>query len=337
MKIKYRKLEEYIAVDLDQLRPKGSYKKLIEKRTHSIDSLVSKYGKIPNDLLKSRSCPTCGSRNFTLELHKDHMDIVKCDNCTLVYTNPIFDDEHYKSTYSSEDYQKIVKDLGEESHNYRVNRFGKERVEILSRFLDGKNEIRYLDVGCSTGFVVEAAKDAGWIAKGIDLNPSAIDFGKSRGLDLTTASLDETSFEKESFDVISLFDVLEHLTNPKEIINQAQSYLADEGLLFIYVPNWDSASKMIMNEDAHFIWPTHHLNYYTPKTLSDFLERQDFIVEFMSTEGLDIVDYIWREEEVEENDVTALKKISDKLQFFINAGGYGKNLRMIVRKTKPKE
>ena len=337
MKIKYRKLEEYIAVDLDQLRPKGSYKKLIEKRTHSIDSLVSKYGKIPNDLLKSRSCPTCGSSNFTLELHKDHMDIVKCDNCTLVYTNPIFDDEHYKSTYSSEDYQKIVKDLGEESHNYRLNRFGKERVEILSRFLDSKNEIRYLDVGCSTGFVVEAAKDAGWIAKGIDLNPSAIDFGKSRGLDLTNASLDETSFEKKSFDVISLFDVLEHLTNPKEIINQAQSYLADEGLLFIYVPNWDSASRMIMNEDAHFIWPTHHLNYYTPKTLSDLLERQNFNIEFMSTEGLDIVDYIWREEEVEENDVTALKKISDKLQFFINAGGYGKNLRMIARKTKPKE
>ena len=334
MKIPYRKFEEYISVDMEELRPKGSYKKLIEKRTHSIDSLILKYGKIPSDLLIVRNCPTCDSSNFTLELQKDHMDIVQCSNCSLVYTNPIFDDEHYKSTYSSEDYQKIVKDLGEESHNYRVRRFGKERVDILSNFLDHKDEIRYLDVGCSTGFVVEAAKDAGWIAKGIDLNPSAIDFGKSRGLDLTNASLDETSFEKESFDVISLFDVLEHLTNPKEIINQAQSYLADEGLLFIYVPNWDSASRMIMNEDAHFIWPTHHLNYYTPNTLRDFLERQDFIVEFVSTEGLDIVDYIWREEEVEENDVTALKKISDKLQFFINAGGYGKNLRMIVRKNK---
>ena len=49
MKIPYRKLEEYLEVDIESLRPKGSYKKLIKKRTHSIDSLIKEYGKKPSN------------------------------------------------------------------------------------------------------------------------------------------------------------------------------------------------------------------------------------------------------------------------------------------------
>ena len=73
---------------------------------------------------------------------------------------------------------------------------------------------RYLDVGCSTGFVVEAARDRGWDATGIDLNPSAVEFGRSRGLDLRTVALEDAGFAAGSFDAISLFDVLEHLLDP---------------------------------------------------------------------------------------------------------------------------
>jgi len=332
MKIPYRKLDEYIPIEMDELRPKGSYKKLIEKRTHSIDNLIKKYNKIPEDLLTLRKCPSCETTAFSRILKKDHMDIVQCDQCSLVYTNPVFNEEHYKTTYKSEDYQEIVKDLGEESHDYRVRRFGSERIKIMSQFNKNQKPIRYLDVGCSTGFVVEAAKNEGWDAVGIDLNPSAIEFGQSRGLDLRNNSLDQISFSENYFDVISLFDVLEHLTNPKDIISQALYYLKNDGLIFLYVPNWDSASRFLMGENAHFIWPTHHLNYYTPQTIISFLKIFDLKIEYLVTEGLDIVDYIWREEEIQNNNVEALKKITDKLQFFINAGCYGKNLRVIVRK-----
>ena len=65
MKIPYRELEEYLDVDIDLLRPKGSYKKLIQKRTHSINDLIIKYGKIPDELLINRKCPTC---DFTYRL-----------------------------------------------------------------------------------------------------------------------------------------------------------------------------------------------------------------------------------------------------------------------------
>ena len=83
---------------------------------------------------------------------------------------------------------------GIKSHDYRVERFGVERVALMARASARGRAPRYLDVGCSTGFVVEAARDAGWDAIGIDLNPSAIEFGRARGLDLRTVALEDAGF-----------------------------------------------------------------------------------------------------------------------------------------------
>ena len=214
---------------------------------------------------------------------------------------------------------------------YRVDRFGNERVSILERFIEGKSDVNYLDVGCGTGFVVEAANNAGWTSKGIDLNPSTIDFGKNRGLNLENISFFDKSLDDSRFDVISMFEVLEHVVNPVDFVNRASDLLTDNGLLFIYVPNYESASRMLMGLDAHFIWPTHHLTYFDPQTLSSFIESREFNIELINTEGLDIADYIWYCNS-KGQDTSQIEKISDILQFTVNAGCYGKNLRLVARK-----
>jgi CMP-N,N'-diacetyllegionaminic acid synthase len=335
MRIPYRRATEYQPVDIAKLRPGGSYKSLIEKRTHPIDDLVARFGRIPDELLTARPCPTCGATNSRLELDKDHMRIVRCAACDLVYVNPTFDETHYKSVYASQAYQDIVRDLGINSHEYRVSRFGTERVGMMSQFLrvPAGRAPRFLDVGCSTGFVVEAAKTAGWEAIGIDLNPSAIEYGQSRGLDLRTVALEAGGFAPGSFDAVGLFDVVEHLLDPGRTVRAAVDLLAPDGILFLYVPNYDSASRLLMGANAHFIWPTHHLNYYTPSTIGDFLRRHRLVPELIVTEGLDLQDYLWYRREVLNKQDDGLEEIADLLQFFINAGCYGKNLRVIARRS----
>lgn len=334
MRIPYRHISEYQPVDIAKLRPGASYKSLIEKRTHPIAALIARFGKIPDELLTPRPCPTCGANAEKAELAKDHMSVVRCVVCDLVYVNPTFDEDHYQSVYASAEYQEIVRDLGISSHEYRVRRFGTERVAIMERHLqlrDGQ-PARYLDVGCSTGFVVEAARDRGWQAAGIDLNPSAIEFGRCRGLDLRTVALEDAGVAPASFDAISLFDVLEHLLAPGRTLRACIDLLAPGGILFMYVPNYDSASRLLMGSDAHFIWPTHHLNYYTPATMRDLMSRNGLTTEFVATEGLDIQDYIWYRREVLNKASDDLAEIADTLQFLANAGCYGKNLRVIARK-----
>jgi 2-polyprenyl-3-methyl-5-hydroxy-6-metoxy-1,4-benzoquinol methylase len=263
------------------------------------------------------------------------MRIVRCKACDLVYVNPTFDEAHYKQVYASQAYQDIVRDLGINSHEYRVNRFGAERVRMMGDYLRLPNgrPPRYLDVGCSTGFVVEAARDKEWEAIGIDLNPSAIEFGRSRGLDLRTVPLEEAGFAPRTFDAVSLFDVLEHLLDPRRTLSACADLLAPGGILFLYVPNFDSASRLLMGPNAHFIWPTHHLNYYTPTTIRDLMLRHSLTPELIVTEGLDIEDYIWYRREVLNRDADGLSEIADVVQFLANAGCYGKNLRVIARRS----
>ncbi|MEQ1757970.1 MAG: class I SAM-dependent methyltransferase [Vicinamibacterales bacterium] len=333
MDIRYRQFDEYQAVDIARLRPGGSYKALIEKRTHPIDELVARFGRIPPELLHERPCPTCGSTERGLELEKDHMEIVRCRACDLVYVSPTFDEEHYQRVYASKEYQDIVRDLGISSHEYRVQRFGQERVGLMAAHLrDTAAPPRYLDIGCSTGFVVEAAQQRGWDARGIDLNPSAIEYGRSRGLTLDAVGLEDARLEPGSLDAVSLFDVIEHLFDPIRTLTSCVRLLAPGGILFVYVPNYDSASRLLMGKHAHFIWPTHHLNYYTPRTLSDLMRRLDLKPELVVTEGLDMQDYLWYRREVLEKSDEGVAEIADVVQFLANAGAYGKNLRMIARR-----
>jgi 2-polyprenyl-3-methyl-5-hydroxy-6-metoxy-1,4-benzoquinol methylase len=331
MQIPYRRPSEYQPVDVARLRPGGSYKQLIEKRTHPIDELVRIHGRIPDDLLRPRVCPTCGNDDARHELAKDHMQLVRCAACDLVYVSPTFDEAHYREVYASQEYQDIVRDLGIKSHEYRVERFGRERVALMAAQLDTQRP-RYLDVGCSTGFVVEAARNAGWDAVGTDLNPSAIEFGRGRRLDLRAAALEDAGFEPGTFDAVSLFDVLEHLLNPVQTLRACARLLRPGGIVFLYVPNYDSASRLLMGQDAHFIWPTHHLNYYTPATMRDLMAREGMDTVYLATEGLDIVDFLWYRREVHGKADQGVEEIADLLQFFVNAGAYGKNLRVIARR-----
>ncbi|MCP4179609.1 MAG: class I SAM-dependent methyltransferase [bacterium] len=316
-------------IDIKRLRPNKSYDYLIENRNSTLKELFNDEEKLAKFLIK-RDCPVCDSLNFHQIKVKDKMNIVGCDDCSVIYVNPIFNEQKYLDIYKSEDYQEIVRQLGEESHNYRLQRFGSERVDIIDSFHNEKLPKNMLDIGCSTGFVIETAKNRGWETTGIELNPSAANFGKNRGLNIIEQEVESINFQ-ELFSDICLFDVLEHLTNPKHIIKRVHDLLYEGGVVYIYVPNWNSASRELLGiENSHFIWPSHHLTYFTPITLKNFLENNGFKVIHWETQGLDLYDWEWNQNHESENEFT-LDNL-DKLQFYINASGHGKNLRMYAKK-----
>ena len=74
----------------------------------------------------NRNCPMCRSNDYSLEIKKDGLDIVKCKKCELIYVNPVFDESQYRKIYKSKSYQDIGKQLSIKSHEYRVQRFGEE-------------------------------------------------------------------------------------------------------------------------------------------------------------------------------------------------------------------
>lgn len=317
-------------VDLKRLRPNKSYDFLIKNRNQDLNALLRNPKRLKK-FLKKRSCPSCNSSRSNLACLKDGLKIVRCKKCSLIFVSPTFDYDHYINLYKNKKYQKIVKKLGEKSHLYRVKRFGLERVNIIEKYLSKNKKPKVLDIGCSTGFFIEACKKKGWDTLGLELNPSAVNFGKKRGLNIQNSDFLKTKFKKK-FDVICAFDVLEHLHDPMQVVKKAYKDLNKNGLLFVYVPNWQSASRLLLGEEnSHFIWPTHHLTYFTPKTLQKFLSNAKFETVFWETQGLDTYDINWYLNYKNDNSKFYISNL-DKIQFMFNSAGYGKNLRMLAIK-----
>lgn len=332
MKIPYRNKLELKKVDINKLRPQNSYGHLLEKRTHSITDKQKETNLLRKSIKTNlRECPSCGSIKKTLLFKKDGFPISECNSCRLVYVSEVLDAEHYIETYQQEEFQEIMAKLGHTSHEYRVERFGNERIEKITSYLEKDGPVRHLDIGCSTGFVVEAATNYGWLSDGVELNPAAVQFARNRGLRVNQKSLEDHNVEY-LYDVITLYDVLEHLINPKQIINLVKTKLNKSGLVHIYVPNLNCMSYKLTGKDAHFIWPSHHLTYFTPETISNFLKENGFHILDIETDGLDFVDYIWQiENNFPEYDTNLINKIKDDLQAVTNAALWGKNLRIIAR------
>jgi len=91
---------------------------------------------------------------------------------------------------------------------------------------------------------------------------------------------------------------------------------------------------LLGEKNAHFIWPTHHLTYFTPDTLEYFLKKIGFKIFLWETQGLDLYDWNWYLKEKTDYDTRLLEKNIEPFQFYINASGHGKNLRMYCKKEK---
>ena len=189
MKLNYKDHLHSQNIDINKLRPNKSYDFLIENRNSSMKDLLNDKDKM-KEFLKYRKCPVCGSDNYKFKYEKDSLDIVECKKCMVSYVNPIFGEEKYIDIYKSSEYQGIVKMLGEDSHVYRKNRFGEERAEFIEKFHDDSLDKTFLEIGCSTGFVLESLNERGWRTMGLELNPSAVEFGKKMGSDIYNMPLD---------------------------------------------------------------------------------------------------------------------------------------------------
>ena len=331
MELNYKNKVESQNIDVDQLRPNKSYDFLIENRNASMQELLDNKKKM-KDFLIRRNCPICGSNKSLFKYKKDSFDIVECKDCMVDYVNPIFNEEKYIEIYQSLEYQSIGKKLGEDSHIYRKNRFGEERADSIEKFHNDGLSKSFLEIGCSTGFVLESLNERGWNTIGLEINPSSVEFGKKRGINIQEITLEKFK-SKDKFSAVAMYDVLEHLVNPKEMLLQVKDLLEIGGNIFIYVPNYNSATTQLLGvENAHFIWPTHHLTYFTPESLKRFLDSNGFEVIFWETQGLDVDDWLWYLNKKTDYDTRLIEDNLETFQFYINASGHGKNLRMYAKK-----
>jgi 2-polyprenyl-3-methyl-5-hydroxy-6-metoxy-1,4-benzoquinol methylase len=230
--------------------------------------------------LETVKCFVCGSEDNELVTSIFGFEYVQCRNCSHVYVRGLPDFSKVDETYRSNLYDKFVSSIytNKNVSNFRVENIAKPKVRFVSEFCKAKG--KWLDLGCGTGEVVKAAKDLGWNATGIDRNKSEVDFGKDNyGVQIVCGNAN--SFERmEEFDVISIFNVLEHLTNPKELLENVSSKSKEDVILVVEVPNFDSVSTFTQlffrkNINRHMV-PFLHVQFYTLASIKRLLDETGF-------------------------------------------------------------
>ncbi len=217
--------------------------------------------------LEKIDCPVCAGNRFTLLFEKLGEPFVRCDECGLVLINPRPLHTKVLDTYTT-DY----------SHHYAVKGVKKFRrckrwVERVKKSFSSSG--RWLDIGCSVGFVVKAANEAGYEGHGIDVEDWGIRHGREElGLkNLVSGTLEQQHYPDAYFDVISLYDVIEHVPDLNLLVRELKRTLARNGVIDIITPDlghWRTPSSL---NDWNEIKPSEHLYYFDIRTLSRLLEK----------------------------------------------------------------
>jgi 2-polyprenyl-3-methyl-5-hydroxy-6-metoxy-1,4-benzoquinol methylase len=143
---------------------------------------------------------------------------------------------------------------------------------------------RLLDVGCATGYFLNAAR-LDFETQGIELSEWAALYARERlRLDVVNAGLDEASLPAEHFDVVTLNDVIEHFTDPRAALLRIQGLLRPGGLLYLVTPNIESLSARILRGRWWGLRPA-HVFYFSPATLTALLRETGFEVELVKSYG----------------------------------------------------
>ncbi|MFH0896175.1 MAG: class I SAM-dependent methyltransferase [Bacteroidota bacterium] len=158
--------------------------------------------------------------------------------------------------------------------------------QLLDKFEKFRKTGKLLDVGCGTGwFLIEAGK-RGWEIYGTEFSKTAIKICRENGIQIKEGELKETDFEINSFDIITSFEVIEHINNPHKELDSISNLLREGGLFYCTTPNFNSISRRRLKAAFKYIGYPMHLSYFTKKTLNKAIREHNFKLYSFSSTGI---------------------------------------------------
>lgn len=241
-----------------------------------------------NTKLETIACPFCNSDRFEL-LRKvgdrfklsvaREYQIVACVNCNFVYLNPRPKVEHISDFYANGAYQPFLSTRSAVSGLDRVylwvrNLMVGRKRRVIEKFVKcGK----LLDIGCGTGEFLREMEKHGWSVAGLEKDEKAAEFAqKQYGLKVTTLEFSQMPYSENSFDVVTLWHVLEHLYNPLQILRELRTRLKDSGVLVIAMPNINSFDARFYKANWVALDAPRHVQHFVPASLQAFCSASGF-------------------------------------------------------------
>lgn len=234
----------------------------------------------------AKICTIC-QKDFSKVLYiTPKFDVIQCQKCGLVYVNDYLSHEKMNDMY--EHYSSVfMHEIYLETQNAQISDFT-QKVKSIERLAPRKGKL--LDIGCGYGFFLEAARRRNWEVYGIEISKHAADYAQNKfSLNVLHGTIEDAQFSECFFDVITAWDLIEHLNDPMDFIQKVRRFVKQNGLIVIKTPNQDSLYTRIGNliykiSSGKILFPIlsqygySHLYRFSPTTIKSLLEQEGFCV-----------------------------------------------------------
>lgn len=222
------------------------------------------------------NCINCPGNNLMVRFIKNGYPIIHCMDCDHLFTdfeptqqdiNQIYSDDYFYNGKVGYDDYTLEKEMLIKRGEYYANKMSKYMIP-------GK----VLDIGAAAGFLLKGFENKKWKGTGIEPNQSMVEYGNQiLGVNLIQSTIE--MFElNEKFDLIIMIQVAAHICNFSSSINKLSRYLNPGGHILIETWNKDSITAKLLGRYWHEYSPPSTLNYFSKKTLRNFMEQQEFAI-----------------------------------------------------------
>lgn len=231
-------------------------------------------------------CPLCGQDNEQVLYEPWNRDIdprtvlsasggvrgtqtiVKCKSCGMIYANP-----RPAPSVVVESYASSVDEIYVGAGAAREATF-RRCAKILEQFVPKRGKL--LEVGSAAGFFLKAAREAGWDARGVEPSRWLAEYGiEKNGVEILPVTLQDARFPDACFDVVTMWDVLEHVPDPLQDLHEIYRILKPGGVLLVNYPDIGTWMGKLAGKHWWFLLSV-HLTYFAPKTIQAMMEKAGF-------------------------------------------------------------
>jgi SAM-dependent methyltransferase len=201
--------------------------------------------------------------------------LFRCPKCGLVSTELGLEYEKFVRVFYQKGYFTGDESCGAyaqyEDDKRFITRNMEHHLEVIRNL---KPSGKLLDIGCAMGFFMEMTREAGYDTYGFDASKYAVNHAPQfMAGQIKTGTIGSVSYPKNSFDIISMLDVFEHLNDPVRDLKRIRGWLKSDGLLLITTGDTKSISAKILNKHWTFYTPPQHLMFYHKKGITEVLEK----------------------------------------------------------------
>lgn len=250
--------------------------------------------------LKDVPCPLCQGERHRFERRVRGFALVRCRDCGMVFVNPQPSSETLAAGYNAEEgLAELIGGRPDKVDFYETWFNERDRLRwqrVLRRMAKMTGGGRLLEYGCGPAIVGRIAHDDGWQVDAVDIGDWIRQLQPQRDFPLHVGTLRDQDWPDQQFDAVYAQDILEHLQHPLAELRELARILRPGGVIYVHVPNYASLTIRFGVSRFAYNEPLGHLNYFTPKTLTEMLGLGGFERVRLGSDHLEFRDFFRRGE-----------------------------------------